>query len=172
VYLRRRGKHQWEQWTPEILLVRLARRGRQHNGVAAAKMVARVWARFGWVKPLGMTPYIGKLVPITRKRCELQSYVIFILIRSRFSWRSWGKEGFSSRWWRKLGSDSVHREDDGVLAGLAWATSWATRREKGGSQLGHKAERLWPLLGSAQKIERGRKDLAGWASIKVPTHGQ
>jgi hypothetical protein len=42
VYLKRRGKHQWERWTPAILPGRLARRGRQHNGVAAAKMVARV----------------------------------------------------------------------------------------------------------------------------------
>jgi hypothetical protein len=61
------GKHQWERRTPAILPGRLARCGRQHNGLAAAKMVARVRARLGWGKSLGMAPYIGKLVPTTRK---------------------------------------------------------------------------------------------------------
>jgi hypothetical protein len=65
-----------------ILHGRLARHGRQHKGVAAAKMVARVGAEFGWGKPLGTAPYIGKLVPTSHNQCGLQSYVIFVLIRS------------------------------------------------------------------------------------------
>jgi hypothetical protein len=84
VFLRRWGKHQWKRWTPAILPRRLARHGRQHKGVAAAKTVARVQAQSGWAKPLGMAPYIGKLVPTTRKRCGLRSYEIYILIRSGF----------------------------------------------------------------------------------------
>jgi hypothetical protein len=50
----------------------------------AAKTVARVGAQFGWGKPLETTPYIGKLVPTTRNRRGLQSYVIFVLIQSGF----------------------------------------------------------------------------------------
>jgi hypothetical protein len=42
VYLRRWRKHQWERRTMAILPGRLARCGRQHKGVAAAKTVARV----------------------------------------------------------------------------------------------------------------------------------
>jgi hypothetical protein len=67
-----------------ILLGWLARHGQQHKGVVVAKTVARVSARFGCGKPLGMAPYIGKLVPTTRNQRELQSYVISVLIRSRF----------------------------------------------------------------------------------------
>jgi hypothetical protein len=84
VYLRQRGKHQWERRTPAIHPRQLARRGRQHKGMVAAKMMARVGAQFGWGKPLGTAPYIGKLVPTTHDRCGLQSYAISILIRSGF----------------------------------------------------------------------------------------
>jgi hypothetical protein len=66
-------------------------------------------------------PYIGKLVPTTRNRCGLQSYVISILIRSGFGCRSRGTEGFPSRRPHELGLVSILCEDDGVLAGPAWA---------------------------------------------------
>jgi hypothetical protein len=48
VYLRQRGKHQWEQRTMAILLGRLAQCGWQHDGVAVAKTVAGDCAQFGW----------------------------------------------------------------------------------------------------------------------------
>jgi hypothetical protein len=152
VYLRRWGKHQWERRTPAILLGRLARRGRHHKGVAAAKMVARVWAQFGWGNPLGTAPYIGKLVPTTHKRCGLQSYAIFILILSRFSWRSQGTEGFPSRQRRELGSILVLHEDDGVLAGPAWAARWPL-----GHEVSHVKRKRWQ---------------SAWTFIKVLAHGQ
>jgi hypothetical protein len=75
-----------------ILHGRLARHGRQHKGVVAAKMVARVGAEFGWGKPLGTAPYIGKLVPTSHNQCGLQSYVIFVLIRSGL------KPAWAARW--------------------------------------------------------------------------
>jgi hypothetical protein len=174
VYLKRRGKHQWERWTPAILPGRLARRGRQHNGVAAAKMVARVWARFGWGTPLGMTPYIGKLIPTTCKRCELQFYVIFVLIRSIFGWRSRGREGFPSRWRRKLGSSwgrwSPDRDGmgctlvtgpwcgpreekkEGAVLGLYWALREKQRGGERLSRLGfYQGSAPWPI----EKWEKG-----------------
>jgi hypothetical protein len=138
VYLRRRGKHQWERRTLAIHPGRLAQRGWQHRGVAAAKMVARVGARLGWGKLLGTAPYMGKLVPTTRNQRRLQSYVFCILIQSRFGWRTRGMVGFPSRQRHELSLVSVLREDDGVLAGwpglLAshWAMRWAVWRiEKG-----------------------------------------
>jgi hypothetical protein len=131
MYLRQRGKHQWQWRTPAILPRRLVRRGRQHKGVVVAKTVARVRARFGWGKLLRMAPYIGKLVPSTHNRCGLQSYMISILSRTGFGWRSQGTVGFPSRRWHKLGSISVLCEDNGVVARPAWTTHWPLGREVG-----------------------------------------
>jgi hypothetical protein len=152
VYLMWQGKHQQEQWTPSILPRWLARHGRQYNGVVATKTVARVWAQFGWGKLLGMAPYIGKVVPTTRKLCGRQSDAIFVLIQNGFGWRSWGTEGFPSRRQHEFGSVSVLREDNGVLPVPTWATCWPL-----GHEVGH--------------AKRKRRQSA-WALIKVLAHGQ
>jgi hypothetical protein len=136
------GKPQWERRNSAILPGRLARCGRQHKGVAVAKTVAIVWSGFGWGKPLGATPYTGKLVPTTRKRCRLQSYMIFVLIQSGFSWRSQGTEGFPSRQRCELSSVWVIMRMMESWSGRPrlhaghWAVRWAAQREKGGSRLG------------------------------------
>jgi hypothetical protein len=64
----------------------------------------------------GLAHFIGILVPTTRERCGLQSYVIFVLIWRGFGGRSRRKGRISLRRRRKLNSVSVRREDDGVLA--------------------------------------------------------
>jgi hypothetical protein len=146
MYLRQRGKHQWQWRTPAILPRRLVRRGRQHKGVVVAKTVARVRARFGWGKLLRMAPYIGKLVPSADSN---PTWFLFWVGPDLV-------EDHKGRW------DFPHGGDTSSVRSRFFVRTMESWPGQPGLLTGHWAVRL-----AAGKIENGEgKEEAGWAGLR------